>query len=162
MTREEAIEDIKYNIKPVVGGKSLDMAIQALTAISELSKRLKSINRYEMDENVLIGFNMAVAMFNEYFGEVGEKDWGGRMTNEEAIKKLKSFCHNCNKYPQCVNTDRECFEALDMAVQALTAEKTAEWTKDDECSNCGKYVYVGDRGNYCPNCGAKMEESGEK
>lgn len=30
MTREEAIEDIKKNIKPIVGGKSLDMAIEAL------------------------------------------------------------------------------------------------------------------------------------
>ena len=30
MTREEAIKDIKDNIKPVVGGKSLDMAISAL------------------------------------------------------------------------------------------------------------------------------------
>lgn len=30
MTREEAIADIKNNIKPVVGGKSLDMAIEAL------------------------------------------------------------------------------------------------------------------------------------
>ena len=32
MTREEAIADIKNNIKPVVGGKSLDMAIEALSA----------------------------------------------------------------------------------------------------------------------------------
>lgn len=46
------------------------------------------------------------------------------MTNEEAIKKLKSFCHNCNKFPQCVNTDRECFEALDMAIRALKNEPT--------------------------------------
>lgn len=30
MTREEAIVDIRDNIKPVVGGKSLDMAIEAL------------------------------------------------------------------------------------------------------------------------------------
>ena len=30
MTREEAIKDIRENIKPVVGGKSLDMAIEAL------------------------------------------------------------------------------------------------------------------------------------
>ena len=30
MTREEAIVDIRDNIKPVVGGKSLDMAIKAL------------------------------------------------------------------------------------------------------------------------------------
>lgn len=30
MTREDAIADIRDNIKPVVGGKSLDMAIEAL------------------------------------------------------------------------------------------------------------------------------------
>lgn len=30
MTIDEAIKDIKDNIKPVVGGKSLDMAIDAL------------------------------------------------------------------------------------------------------------------------------------
>ena len=31
MTREEAIKDIQENIKPFVGGKSLDMAIKALS-----------------------------------------------------------------------------------------------------------------------------------
>lgn len=30
MTREEAIADIRDNIKPIVGGKSLDMAIESL------------------------------------------------------------------------------------------------------------------------------------
>ena len=30
MTAQEAIEDIEKNINPVVGGKSLDMAIEAL------------------------------------------------------------------------------------------------------------------------------------
>ena len=30
MTIDEAIKDIKDNIKPVVGGKSLEMAIEAL------------------------------------------------------------------------------------------------------------------------------------
>lgn len=30
MTKDEAIVDIRDNIKPVVGGKSLDMAIKAL------------------------------------------------------------------------------------------------------------------------------------
>jgi hypothetical protein len=30
MTREEAIADIRDNIKPIVGGKSLEMAIEAL------------------------------------------------------------------------------------------------------------------------------------
>ena len=30
MTGDEAIKDIRENIKPIVGGKSLDMAIEAL------------------------------------------------------------------------------------------------------------------------------------
>lgn len=36
MTREEAIEDIRDNIKPVVGGISLDMAIKALEQQSKI------------------------------------------------------------------------------------------------------------------------------
>lgn len=41
MTREEAIADIKNNIKPVVGGKSLDMAIEALS-VAELKSNFES------------------------------------------------------------------------------------------------------------------------
>lgn len=36
MTREEAIKDIQENIKPFVGGKSLDMAVEALEADAKL------------------------------------------------------------------------------------------------------------------------------
>ena len=36
MTRKEAIIDIRDNIKPVVGGKSLDMAIKALEQESKV------------------------------------------------------------------------------------------------------------------------------
>lgn len=28
---------------------------------------------------------------------------------------------------------------------------------DDNCSECGQYVYHGDARNYCPNCGARMD-----
>lgn len=44
------------------------------------------------------------------------------MTREEAITKLKKFCHNCEKFPTCVNTDKECFKALVMAIKALEQE----------------------------------------
>ena len=30
--------------------------------------------------------------------------------------------------------------------------------EDEHCSVCGRYVYHGDAGNYCPNCGARMDE----
>ena len=78
MTNEEAIEIIEgrnFSCIECIDRseeccKALNMAIKALTAISELSKSLKAVNRYDMDEKVLIGFNMAVAIFNECFGEI--------------------------------------------------------------------------------------------
>lgn len=33
--------------------------------------------------------------------------------------------------------------------------KTGLWI-DDDCSECGHYVFRGAVRNYCPNCGAKM------
>lgn len=44
------------------------------------------------------------------------------MTNEEAIKKIKSLCHDCDEFPHCVNTDPDCFKALEMAIKVLSAE----------------------------------------
>lgn len=38
-------------------------------------------------------------------------------------------------------------------------QKIGRWI-DDNCSECGQYVYHGDARNYCPNCGAKMDERG--
>ena len=37
--------------------------------------------------------------------------------------------------------------------------KTGRWI-DDNCSECGQYVYHGDVRNFCPNCGARMEGEG--
>lgn len=49
MTREEAIADIKNNIKPVVGGKSLDMAIEALS-VANLKEEFESAVGEKEDE----------------------------------------------------------------------------------------------------------------
>ena len=43
MTREEAIADIRDNIKPVVGGISLDMAIKSLEAWEKVKKEIKQM-----------------------------------------------------------------------------------------------------------------------
>ena len=44
------------------------------------------------------------------------------MTREEAIKKIKSLCHDCVEFPHCVNTDPDCFKALEIAIKALEQE----------------------------------------
>lgn len=38
---------------------------------------------------------------------------------------------------------------------SVTPTRTGKWI-DDNCSECGFYVYHGDMRNFCPNCGAKM------
>lgn len=44
MTREEAIADIRDNIKPVVGGISLDMAIRSLEAWEKVKEEINNID----------------------------------------------------------------------------------------------------------------------
>ena len=47
---------------------AVEMAIKALESVTALSADLKAIDRESMDEKVLIGFNMALALFNKHFG----------------------------------------------------------------------------------------------
>ena len=47
-------------------------------------------------------------------------------------------------------------QALNEVPTVQPVQKTGRWI-DDNCSECGQYVYHGDANNYCPNCGAKME-----
>ena len=37
----------------------------------------------------------------------------------------------------------------------IEVRKRGRWI-DDNCSECGQYVYKGDARNFCPNCGAEM------
>lgn len=52
MTNEKAIKDIQENIKPFVGGKSLDMALKALKAVGEI-KKIINISNFVIQEDVL-------------------------------------------------------------------------------------------------------------
>ena len=45
---------------------------------------------------------------------------------------------------------------LEILPSAQPEPKTGRWI-DDNCSECGQYVFHGDARNFCPNCGAKME-----
>lgn len=92
-----------------------------------------------------------------------------KMTREEAINNLEDL------WNEVYNEDSDGHiyaEALDMAIEALSAEQPkGEWQKVDEqpyfrkhfgnvcCSVCH---YKGMRKyNYCPNCGARMKGGAE-
>ena len=163
MTREEAIADIRDNIKPIVGGKSLDMAIKALTAISELSKSLKAVNRYEMDKKVLIGFNMAVAIFNKCFGEIGEMS--EQMPSYNSIKTelngdlihRKDVITMLNKIENAVE-DGDGFQFNEWAgyvkeLPTYSAEKPIKHFGAIECPNCGRLLMLEEQTyDWCKGC----------
>lgn len=95
-----------------------------------------------------------------------------KMDINECITWLKILRANMNTFPE-VSAEKK-IEALTMAIKLVEQEpKTGEWIKqnDDyfdwyECSECG-YGSEGEmqysseydvRTNYCPCCGARMEE----
>ena len=85
------------------------------------------------------------------------------MTREEAIRVIEIIDI------RYMTLDAEERQALGMAIKALEQEpKTGHWIElqypitdsvssyRNKCSECGEIVEW--TSNYCPNCGAKMEE----
>lgn len=163
MTREEAIVDIRDNIKPVVGGKSLDMAIEAL------EQELFDIETY----------------CKEHFCVMVDKDvW------EKAEKALEQEPTVINEIPKDYKYDTETKDFLvyrhkytgdeihvekPIPLYRLKQEpKTGHWKYIQydkpsignwHCSECGRIVFLlksqksseNPLYDYCPWCGAKME-----
>ena len=80
MTREEAIVDIRDNIKPVVGGKSLDMAIKALEQEpildkirAEIEQEYNRLRGTRADETLelgkCLGLKMSLKIIDKYKAE---------------------------------------------------------------------------------------------
>lgn len=95
------------------------------------------------------------------------------MTREEAIDALRNLYDRCMWASQCENIGCvKCEEAINMAIESLTARPTGEWTEDEipcdpyepiaivECSECGyrlgRQTWKENTFNYCPSCGARM------
>lgn len=96
------------------------------------------------------------------------------MTREEAIKIID--CYDIGFYDlsgEKIPADKLA-DAFDVAIEALSAERTGEWIDKGEyaeCSMCGAHSGTQFDGvepiplktNYCPNCGARMKgESHDK
>ena len=76
MTREEAIADIRDNIKPVVGGKSLDIAIASLEAWekikAEIDEQYDRVHPYNI--SCAEGLEMALGIIDKHLQEVSDKE----------------------------------------------------------------------------------------
>lgn len=81
------------------------------------------------------------------------------ISRQAAIDSLLEALYDLDEYDFVDKVFIE--EELKRVPSVQTVQKTGRWI-DDNCSECGQYVYHGDANNYCPNCGAKMESEGEK
>ena len=64
------------------------------------------------------------------------------MTNKEAIASLKALCHTCESFPKCVNDKPECFQAIEMAINALKEiDKYHAWIDADENNAISELVH---------------------
>ena len=80
------------------------------------------------------------------------------MTNEQVIENVE-WCK------RLVRPKSKAFKALDIAIDALKAQRTGTWERrvveDDSplfrvrfyCSSCGEWNTYGES-EYCPNCGS--------
>ena len=87
------------------------------------------------------------------------------MTREEAISDWTFRSNHIKKWLDEHGEEpsiRHYVELIDMAIEALSAEAVkGEWIPNHDgswnCSECGLRVLVYAKGNFCPNCGARME-----
>ena len=95
------------------------------------------------------------------------------MRKGEPMSDLISRLSELRSQYSCFNeSERGAYHTLSEAIEALQEQKTGKWIAhdclgqpsidNDVCSACGTRFYqIAETGciwNYCPNCGAKMEE----
>ena len=123
--------------------EALYMAIRALNAIEQV--------RWERDT--------AIQQLTELGYGLGEKP--RTQPKAEACDRPCTEddywnCNDCDHMEVCRYYPMKVCEYKSQP-SAQPEPKRGRWI-DDNCSECGQYVYNGDARNYCPNCGARMEE----
>lgn len=76
-----------------------------------------------------------------------------RLIDADALKK------HLHKDPLYFLVEKYGMDGVIDAQPTIDAEpvRHGKWI-EEHCSECGQYVYHGDARNYCPNCGARMDE----
>lgn len=64
-------------------------------------------------------------------------------------------------YPQVAPLLRNAADTIEVLSEKAREPKQGEWISNHDgywiCSECGLRVLIYAKGNYCPNCGAKMK-----
>lgn len=131
MTREEAIADIRDNIKPIVGGKSLDMAIKAL----EQQPCEDCVSRRAVYEILNDAYFLKIddgAALQESVKQLPS------VTPQQKMGKWKAFTHSA-------------YRGNDEDGEPIWREVTVY-----HCDLCNRRTVIKEK--YCPNCGRKMQE----
>lgn len=85
------------------------------------------------------------------------------MTNQEAIEILNTMFKDGRYLGNGTHIPLEVLESFNKAIEALENQKTGHWISKPNiygvvyCSECDYELHTNNT-NYCPNCGAKMEE----
>ena len=88
------------------------------------------------------------------------------ISRRDAIDELtKFFCDNDvirGDFPNCERNERKATVLMEN-VRSIDAEpvrhaKLLNAHPYGECSNCGQLIDARDKFNYCPHCGARMDE----
>lgn len=72
------------------------------------------------------------------------------------LPSAQQDCTECEDYDTERHSCPKYCDVIRKTVEEAKQERTGRWI-DDNCSECGQYVYHGDVRNFCPNCGARME-----
>ena len=122
MTNTEIIAELEnmrkfnYTLAP---DEVFEAAISALKSITALSKDIKVFDRAISNTDMLIGFNMAVALFNKHFGIY-------KMPESVKSRREKATYRKC-KECQWLSIERSCIGRRCVNPNKIWKSNTAMW-----------------------------------
>lgn len=174
MTKEEAIKILRIRkeyvtlIKEDVLQEALDMAIEALSAEPQLDVYAQEYKAYrESLEAEAKGGDALMPKATSVMRQIPSKDGSNLISRAELLKTVQ---HPCNQDGEW--STEEIVAIIEIMPSASTDRPSGEWIEHKgkwvdldfyptkyECNQCHYYVDEGYDSIFCPNCGARMENT---
>ena len=132
----------------------------AIKAIKGHDERTKTDMLDDTDIGYSAGLDMAIEIINKMPSVSDEPTTRERKEAKSTLLTLKHLFK-----------DEQILKALDVAIECVSTERVGEWQQDYRktangvdfcvisCSECDYYDAQMHYYNYCPNCGARMENT---